>query len=338
MLIRSLCTLTAFVGICLLAGCGGDTPAANPNSAAPGGATPAGSGKKRTIAVIPKSTSHEFWRSVGAGADQAAKEFNAEIVFKAGEPGDDHAAQITLFDQMLGQADAIVLAPTHHQFLSQCVTKAKERKVPLVIIDSGVDAKPEDYVSYIATNNKQGGIECGRRMGKLLNGKGSVIMLKLVAGSESTTQREDGFRETITKEFPGIKILQEKYGENKREDAINNAGQLISAQPEFDGVFACNETTTYGMLKALRERKLAGKVKFVGFDSAKEFIEAMENGEIDALAVQNPYKMGYEGVKAVCAALDGKTVEKMIDTGVVMVDKTNLKQPDIQKLVNPPGK
>ena len=332
---RWMCAFAAAVCVLFLSGCGAG-PSSNGSSAAPTGAAPAA--KKRTIAVIPKSTSHEFWRSVGAGADQASKEFNAEIVFKAGEPGDDHAAQITLFDQLLGQCDGIVLAPTHHQFLSQCVTKAKEHKVPLVIIDSGVDANPEDYVSYIATNNRQGGVECGRRMGKLLNGKGNIIVLKLSAGSESTTQREDGFRETIEKEFPGIKILQEKYGENKREDAIDNAGQLISAQPEFDGVFACNETTTYGMLKALRERKLAGKVKFVGFDSAREFLEAMENGEIHALAVQNPFKMGYEGVKAICAALDGKTVEKKIDTGVVIVDKENMKQPDIQKLINPTGK
>lgn len=315
-----IATLLALTIALLLSGCG-NGPVTNTNNAGgtpkPGDA-PKSSGGKKTIAVIPKSTSHEFWQQVKLGAESAVKDKNYEIIFKAGEPGDDANAQLTLCERMLAQgADAIVLAPVHSQFLVQAVEKAFEKKVPMVIIDSGIDADFSKYAAFVATHNTEGGAMAARRLAKALNGKGQVLLLRYEKGSASTTEREDGFTQTLAKEFPGIKILAEKYAGPTRDTALKNANELLAANPGFDGVFACNESSAMGMLLALREKQLAGKVKFVGFDTAKDLIEAVDKGEIEALVAQNPFMIGAEGVAQAIAALEGRKPESIVIPAIV---------------------
>ncbi len=270
-------TFFAAVAAFFLPGCGGDTP--KPGN---GGGTGAGTtgavapiknpNGKKVIAVIPKSTTDEFWGEVGLGAADAAKDHNVEIVFKAGNPGNKPEAQLTLVDQMLAQnVDAIVLAPVDAKFLMQAVDKCFDAKVPLVIIDSGVDSDFTRYTAYVATANYEGGAKCARALADAIGKKGNVLLFRLALGSASTEEREKGFQETIMKEFPEIKIVQDKYAGATREEALKNANEMLAANPKFDGVFACNESSAVGMLTALREKGLAGKVKFVGFDTGQGF-------------------------------------------------------------------
>ena len=329
-------TFFVATSLLLLAGCGGGgAPTTEPGK--PGGGIPGTpdmkapaadvkpSGRK-VIAVIPKSTAHEFWRQVGEGAQDAVKGHDFDIVFKAGDPGDQPEAQLTLVDQMLAQkVAAIVLAPVHSKFLVQAVDKCFEAKVPLVIIDSGVDADFTHYTSYVATDNKEGGAKCARALAEAIGKKGDVLLFRYQPGSASTGDREDGFIETIKKEFPDVKILQEKYAGSTREDAIKSANELLSANPNFQGVFACNESSAIGMLTALREKGLAGKVKFVGFDTAKVLLEAVESGEIVALAAQNPRMIGSEGVAQALNALENQKVIPSIVIPATMQDKASLK-------------
>lgn len=313
--------------VLLLAGCGGgNTPSGGDTK---GAADKAKASGKKVIAVIPKSTAHEFWRTVEAGANAAAKERGVEIVFKAGDPGDQPQAQLTLVQQMIAQrVDAIVLAPVNSKFSMQAVDDCKAAKIPLVIIDSGVDSDWNDYTAYVATDNKDGGAQCARWLADALGGKGDVLLFKYMQGSASTTDREDGFREELKKSYPNVKILQEKYAGATTEDALRSANELLAANPKFDGVFACNESSAVGMLTALREKGLVGKVKYVGYDTAKALIEAVENGDMIAVAAQDPFQIGKDGVDQAVNALENKPVKPSTVIRVKKKDKDTLKLED----------
>lgn len=283
-----------------------------------------------SVAVIPKGTTHEFWKSVHAGAAQAAKEANAELIWKGPLREDDRSAQIDLVEMMSTRGvSGIVLAPLDDSALRAPVENAVRGGSPVVIIDS--DLKSQNYVSFVATDNYKGGKLAGRHMAALLGGKGSVAVLRYAEGSASSAQREQGFLDEI-KSHPGIKVVSSnQYGGVTTETAYK-ASENLMASIKPDGVFCPNESTTFGMLRALQDGGQAGKIKLVGFDASVKLLEALENGQIQGLVVQDPTKMGYLGVKTLLEHLQGKKVERRIDTGATLVTKANFKDPKVQKL------
>jgi ribose transport system substrate-binding protein len=297
-------------------------------------------GDKTTIAVIPKGTTHEFWKSIHAGAVKASRELNVEIIWKGPLKEDDRDAQISVVENMITLGvDGIVLAPLDETALRMPVSNAMRAGIPVIIIDSGL--KGEDYISFIVTDNKKGGRLAGERMGELLKGKGKVVMLRYQEGSASTTLRETGFLEAIA-EHPGIEVVSSNQFAGATTETAYRASENMLAPfrtPEgkltIDGIFCPNESSTFGMLRTLQDANLAGKVRFIGFDSSAKLVEALENGELDGLVVQNPFKMGYLGVKKMVEHLQGKEIETSIDTGVNLVSKENLNDPEIRKLVLP---
>ena len=287
---------------------------------------------KYRIAVIPKGTTHVFWQSIHAGAEKAAKEADAKIFWNGPEREGDRRKQIQIVeDFIVKKVSGIVLAPLDKKALVPSVEKIFDANIPCVIIDSSIDT--DKYVSFIATDNYKGGVIAAKRMGKILNGKGRIIVVKYAPGSASTMKRENGFINTIEKEFPEIKIVDTKYGMDTVETALQAAEDLLTKNADIDGLYACNESTSVGALRALQSRGYAGKIKMVGFDAGKLLIEGLKTGAVDSLVVQNPYKMGYEAVKTVIAKLDGKKVPMRIDTGVTLVTKANLETPQIQTLL-----
>ena len=199
-----------------------------------------------------------------------------------------------------------------------------------MIVDSGVET--ERYVTFAATDNYLGGVLAARRMGQILSGKGNLLVLKYAQGSASTIARENGFIETIQKEFPEMKIVDTKYGLDTVETALQAAEDLLTRNQNVKGFFACNESTAVGALQALASQKRS-EIKLVGFDSAPALLQALRGGQIDALIVQNPYKMGYEGVKAAVAAVKRQPVSKKMDTGVAVVTRENLDEPKFRELL-----
>jgi len=210
--------------------------------------------------------------------------------------------------------------------------------IPVVIMDSGL--KSEDYVSFVATDNYKGGMMAGEHLASLLNGEGKVVMLRYQEGSASTMEREKGFLDAIAK-FQGIRVVSaNQYGGATTESAYKASENLLNPLKQggkltIDGIFCPNESTTFGMLRALQDGGLAGAVKFVGFDSSEKLVEALRNGSIHGLILQNPMKMGYLGVKTLVAHLRGEKVEKRIDTGVTLVTRENMDQPQIRELLMP---
>jgi ribose transport system substrate-binding protein len=287
------------------------------------------------IAVIPKGTTHEFWKSIHAGAVEAEGELGVHIIWKGPQKEDDRAQQITVVEDFISRGvDGIVLAPLDDRALMRPVQDAVHEKIPVVIIDSGLQGS--DYVSYVATDNYKGGVLAARRLGELLGGKGRIFLIRYQEGSASTMQREAGFLDTVTKEFPGLRLLvQDQFAGATTETAYQLAENLISRFPGVEGIFTPNESSTFGTLRALQESGLAGKVKFVGFDSSPKLVQGLRDGEINGLVLQNPMKMGYLGVKTMVAYLRGETVPKVIDTGVNLATAENMDSPEIKSLLEP---
>jgi ribose transport system substrate-binding protein len=296
---------------------------------------PAAGPAHRQFAVIPKGTTHEFWKSVHAGAVKASRELGVDIVWKGPVREDDRAEQVRVVEDFISRhVDGIVLAPLDDTALVPPVTEAASEKIPVVIIDS--DIKWTGRVSFVATNNEEAGAAAARHLGKLLGGKGNVLVLRYQEGSASTMAREKGFLETLPKEFPDAKVVSDnQYGGATTETAYKTAESLLVKFQDVDGVFCPNESTTFGMLRALEDGKRAGKVRFVGFDASEKLVQALGNGEIDGLVVQDPFAMGERSIAALVAHLDGKPVEARVDTGVTIATKGNMADPKIRALLHP---
>ncbi len=296
-----------------------------------------------TIAVIPKGTTHEFWKSVNAGAFKARDELSAQglkvdVIWKGPLREDDRDQQIQTVENFTSRrVSGIVLAPLDSKALVRPVTSAASAKIPVVIFDS--DLSSSNYVSFVATDNYKGGAIAGEEMGRLLGGKGNVILLRYAVGSASTEAREKGFLETLKTKFPGIKLLSsDHYAGPTRETSYQAAQNLLSRfGRDVNGVFCPNENSTIGMTKALRDiGRAGGKVKMLGFDAGSQSVADMKSGDVQGLVVQNPVLMGYKGVMTMVEHLQGKPVEKRIDTGVVLVTKENMDQPSVHELLHPP--
>jgi len=286
-----------------------------------------------TVAVIPKGTSHVFWQSVHAGAKKAGEEFGIKILWYGPATEGERAEQIRIVEDMITRmVDGIVLAPLDSKALVPVIERAHAAGIPLTIFDSAADT--DKYLSFVATDNYLGGVKAAEAMAKILNGKGKVAVVKYSPGHASTTKRENGFMDTIRKKFSGIKIVAEQYGKETVSTALSVAEDILSRNPDLDGIFACNESTAVGTVQALKSHNLAGKVKMVGFDCSPALQEALRSKVLDALVVQNPFKMGYEGVKTIHDAKQGLKVPRRIDTGVTLVTRENIDQPEIQALIN----
>ena len=298
-----------------------------------------GENERLTVAVIPKGTIHEFWKTVHAGAEMAGQELGVDILWKGSLKEDDREAQISVVENIITrQVDGIVLAPLDDAALRRPVDEAMRSEIPVVIFDSGLQG--DNYVSYVATDNFKAGRLAGEHMGQLLEGKGKVVVLRYAEGSDSTTKREDGFLEAI-QAFEGVEIVSSnQYAGVTTASALEAAENTLSrfsradGELEIDGIFCATEPTTLGILRALQDTGYAGKIKFVGFDSSKKMIAALRAGELDGFVVQNPMRIGYLSVKTLVEHLRGGSVERQIDTGSTLITEENLDQPEIHDLLN----
>ena len=306
----------------------------------------AGCGKKSdsktyVVAVIPKGTTHEFWKSIHAGAVKAQQELAAkgvpvEVIWKGPLREDDRDQQIQVVENFTTrQVSGIVLAPLDSQALVNPVASAVQAGIPVVVMDSGL--KSDKHISFVATDNYKGGQLAGEHLVKLLAGKGNVILLRYAVGSASTEEREAGFLDALTN-HPDIKIISsDQHAGATRELAYQVSQNLLNRfGREVNGVFCPNETSAIAMTKALHDIGLAGgKVKMIGFDSGSQSVADLKNGDLQALVVQNPMAMGYLGVLTVVGHLQGEKVEKRIDTGVSLVTADNMNQPEMKELLYP---
>ncbi len=280
--------------------------------------------ESKKFVLVTMDSQDEHWLKVKEGAEKKAAELGGiEISFRAPAGKVDPNEQMRMVEDAINQeADAILLAPSDKAALAGVVENAVEASIPVVIIDSPVDA--EGYVTFLATDNYMAGALAAERLAHEINQKGKVAIINAQPGAGTAIAREKGFVDHMKKYFDNIDIIAIQYSNGDKVLALNQATDILNAHPDLAGFYACNEGSTVGVSRAIEEQGVAGKVKVVGFDMSKDVISAIENGLIQASAVQNPYKMGFDGVQAAADAIAGKKVVDKIDTGVVIVGKDEL--------------
>lgn len=294
-----------------------------------------GPARELTVAVVPMGTTHEFWKSIHAGALTAARELGVRLVWKGPLRETDRNEQLQIVETLTGSGiDALVLSPLDDRALVRPVAEAAAAGIPTVVFNTALAGG--NAVAFIATDNFQGGVLAAREVGRLAGGRGRLILMRVTEGVEGTMKREEGFLRTIRAEFPGLVILSEnQYGGASTETAYQTMENLLARFSAVDAVFTPNESTTFGALRALEDHGLAGKVIHVGFDSSAKLVEAMARKEIRGLVLQDPFEMGFRSVKTAVAHLRGQPYEKAVSTGVVLATPENMNEPGIRRLLTP---
>lgn len=285
-------------------------------------------------AVIPKGQADIFWQSIHAGAAAAAREGGVDIDWNGPEMENDYTKQIGILDDFINRhVDGIELAPSDIDAQVPAIRRAHQAGIPLTIIDSGVNS--DEYVSFVATDNYGGGVLAGQRLGEILHHQGDVAIIGVLPGAASTTAREKGFRDTLATDSPRMKIVAFQYGMSDRARALAVAEDILSAHPTLSGFFTSNESATIGAVQGLKQRGLVGKVKIVGFDNSPSLVDDVRAGNIDSLVLQDPFQIGYQGLKTLLDQRAGHTPPKRIDLPPTLLTRDNMDQPKLQKLLNP---
>ncbi|HZT30135.1 MAG TPA: substrate-binding domain-containing protein [Bryobacteraceae bacterium] len=288
----------------------------------------------REIAVVPKATSHLFWQSVQAGAVAAGRDFRVNILWNGAASETDYSRQIEIVDSMIARhVDGLAVAAQDRDALNASLDRAAAAGIPVTVFDSGVDSTR--YMTFLATNNYEAGQMAARKLAALLQGKGTVAVVLHAPGSRSTMDREEGFFDALAKEFPGISVVARQYGMSERSKAMAAAENMLTAHPDLNGMFASSEPSSVGAARAIRERGLAGKVRFVAFDASEGLVEDLRGGIIDALVAQDPFKMGYMTVQTLVDKLNGKAPPRQIDLHARVISRGDLQLPDVKALLFP---
>ncbi len=289
--------------------------------------------RRRTVGVVPKGANHIFWQTVHAGAIKAGREFGFAIEWNAPALEIDAGRQIEIVESMINRRLAgIVLAPVDKRALVAVVDRAARLGIPVAIFDSAIDTS--GYLSYVATNNEEGGRIAARRLGHVLGGRGKVGIIGFMPGSGSTMEREHGFQDELRRGFPRIKVAALQFGMANRARAMAATENLLAAHPDLAGLFADNESSSSGAVQALKSRANRG-VRLVAFDSSEQLVADLKAGWIDSLVVQDPFRMGYESTRAIGLKLAGRVPPRTVDSGVRLVLADELEGADVRALLFP---
>ena len=291
-----------------------------------------------TIPIIVKDTTSFYWQIVLAGARKAGKDLGVNVPELGAQAETDVNGQISILENAVaGSPAAIVISPTEFKALGKPVDEAA-KAVPIIGIDSGADSKA--FSSFLTTDNVQGGRIAADGLAaaiKAATGKdeGEIAIITNTPGAGSLEQRKEGFLDQIKSKYPGLKVVADKYADGQASTGLNIMTDLITANPNLVGVFASNLIMAQGVGQAIAENKLGEKVKVIGFDSDEKTVGFLKEGVLAGLVVQDPYRMGYDGIKTALAVSKKEKVEANVDTGANLVTKANMADPKIDALLNP---
>ncbi|MFC4222327.1 ABC transporter substrate-binding protein [Lysinibacter cavernae] len=292
----------------------------------------AASGDKPYVAIVSKGFQHQFWQAVKQGAEQAAEEFDVTITFEGPDTEADVDQQIQMLQTALDKGpDAIGFAALDSQAADPLLQQAKDANIPVVAFDSGVDS--DIPVTTASTDNKAAAAEAAKQMADLIGHEGKVALVVHDQTSVTGVDRRDGFVEYMEKNEPKIEIVDTQYGGGDQAKSADLAKAIIAANPDLKGIYGSNEGSAIGVVQAVTELDMDGKLTVVGFDSGKAQIDAIKDGLMAGAITQNPVGIGYETVKAAVAAINGEKLPKTIDTGFFWYDKSNIDSDEIKAVI-----
>ena len=292
--------------------------------------------KEISIAVVPKGTDRERWEAIHAGAMKASEELAQEglvvnILWK-GETDLGRDEQIQVVDTFTGQRlNGILVASLDETRFAGRTMVDSNSNLPMIHIDAALDA--DRPISYVATDNFQGGALAADRIGQLLEGVGNVIVLRYRQGDSNTEAREAGFIERVRTRYPSIRLISiDQYSSSEAGAAYGASEYLLNRYGRrVNAVFASSSTGTDAMLSALRSFELSEQVFLVGYEASADSLQAIESGEIQGLVVSNPYRMGYLGVTTLVDHIQGGNIPTIVDTGVTLVTRANIDSSEVKE-------
>lgn len=287
------------------------------------------------IVVIFKTMDQSiaFWQVVNEGINNCADEFGVNVKIVGTQYETQVLEQIQIINNVLAdKPDAIILAASDYFQLEDIANKINDQKIPLITIDSSIHNNPS--LSFVATDNIEAGKKAGNEMANALDNKGAIVIMSHLQGTSTAIEREQGVRESLAENNMSA-IHDTLFCDNNVDIAYEIMKQYILDHRDIKGVVCLNEPSTVGVARAIDDINLSGKVKIVGFDSSNEEIKYIEKGTIQTIIVQNPFLMGYTSLEVTIKALLGEQVEKIINTGSIIVTKENLHQKETQKLLFP---
>ncbi|MCO4319480.1 ABC transporter substrate-binding protein [Phyllobacterium sp. 21LDTY02-6] len=291
-----------------------------------------------TIPIIVKDTTSFYWQIVLAGARKAGKELGIKVPELGAQAESDINGQISILENAVsGSPAAIVISPTEFKALGKPIDDAAE-SVKIIGIDSAADSKA--FTSFLTTDNIQGGRVAADGLAAAITeafgkAEGEVALITALPGVGSLDQRAQGFKEQLAAKYPGLKLVADKVADGQATTGLNITTDLITANPNLKGIFASNLIMGQGAGQAIAENKAQDKIKLIAFDSDEKLVKLLSDGVIHALVVQDPFRMGYDGIKTALAASKGEKVEANVDTGANLITKANMNEPRAQELLNP---
>lgn len=293
--------------------------------------------KDLTLPVVSKGFQHEFWQTVKMGTEAAAKELGDKTSYVGPADETQIAEQIQLVENaMAKKPNGLLLAALDANALAPLVETANSRGIKVVTFDSGVNS--DIPASFVATNNRKAGAQAADALAALINNKGKVGIIAHVAGTSSAIERSEGFVAQMKEKYPDINVLPVQYSDGDPQKAMDKTIDMLQANPDLAGIYGTNEGSTLGVANAIDSQNVKGKVKVIGFDSTEAIINFLNAGVIQGFVVQDAYQIGYQGIKALDAAISGQSIPKEIDIPVKFVNAQNINTPEIEKLLHPFGK
>ena len=289
------------------------------------------------IPIIVKDTTSFYWQIVLAGARKAGQDLGVRVPLLGAQSESDISGQISILENAVSDKPAaVVISPTQFAALGKPIDEAA-RRVKIIGIDSAADSK--SFTSFLTTDNVQGGRAAADALAdgiKASSGKveGEVALITSLPGVGSLDQRAKGFKEQLAK-HPGLKLVADKVADGQATTGLNIMTDLLTANPNLRGVFASNLIMAQGAGQAIAENKAQGKVALIGFDNDDKLVKLLDQGVIYALIVQDPFRMGYEGIKTALAVSKGEKVADFVDTGVNTITTASMNTPRSQELLNP---
>lgn len=298
-----------------------------------GSSNEAGAGSDDLIAVVAKGYASPFWATVKKGAEDAAKDAGVKVDFRGPDTESDVNKQVDQLNQMLvQQPKALVFAALDSEAEAAALEKYKQANIPVVAFDSGVPGS-DVPITTVATDNKAAGAEAAKKLAEKLGGKGEVGIICHSQTSVTGIDRRDGFKDELAKNYPGIKVVDVQYNDSDQAKAQQQADAMISGNPNISALYGTDDDSAVAAANVVKQKNAVGKILVVGFDSGKDQLDRIKNGEIFGSVTQNPYKMGYDAVKLAVEIVKNKDkkVEKFVDSGFYWYDKSNMEQEDIKK-------
>ncbi|MDR2209999.1 MAG: ABC transporter substrate-binding protein [Spirochaetaceae bacterium] len=284
------------------------------------------------IPLVSKGFQHQFWQAVRQGAENAAKDLGVEINFIGPESESQVDKQIEMLQTELGKnPKALGFAALDSQAASPLLQQAQANNIPVIAFDSGVDS--DIPLTTVSTDNQAAAALAADKLAEAIGGSGKVALIVHDQTSRTGIERRDGFLNRMKEAYPNIQVLETQYGGGDHLRSTEIAKAVINGNPDLKGYYGSNEGSAIGVVNAVSELNLSGKIVVVGFDSGKLQLDAIRSGLMYGAVQQNPVKMGYETVRAAVDALNGKTLPKVIDSGFVWADTNNIDTPEVQAVV-----